>query len=200
MKFNLLSKIFSKVPVIQTKNLILREIKKSDVDDMYEYSSNPKTSEFLLWDVHKSKEFTAKFINYIIDKYKSGEYSDWAIEFKHNNKMIGTAGYTKIDETNMVAEIGYVLNPNYWGNGIATEAAFAVIAFAFEKLNMHRVEAKFMQGNDASLGVMKKLGMTFEGYRRDLMFVKGQYRTIGTSSILRDEFERYKEKMMQKDN
>ena len=90
----------------------------------------------------------------------------------------------------MVAEIGYVLNPNYWGNGIATEAAFAVIAFAFEKLNMHRVEAKFMQGNDASLGVMKNLGMTFEGYRRDLMFVKGQYRTIGTSSILRDEFER----------
>jgi ribosomal-protein-alanine N-acetyltransferase len=72
--------------------------------------------------------------------------------------------------------------------GLATEAASAVLKFAFEVLNMHRVEAKFMFGNDASLAVMRKLGMKFEGYQRDLMFVKGKYRTIGTSSILKSEY------------
>jgi RimJ/RimL family protein N-acetyltransferase len=55
-------------------------------------------------------------------------------------------------------------------------------------MNMHRVEAKFMFGNDASLAVMRKLGMKFEGYQRDLLFVKGKYRTIGTSSILKGEY------------
>jgi RimJ/RimL family protein N-acetyltransferase len=45
-----------------------------------------------------------------------------------------------------------------------------------------------MQGNDASLRVMEKVGMTFEGFARDAMLVKGKYRTIGTSAILREEF------------
>ena len=51
-----------------------------------------------------------------------------------------------------------------------------------------------MQGNDASLRVMEKLGMTFEGYRRESMLVKGKYRTIGTCAILRDEWKGAAEK------
>jgi ribosomal-protein-alanine N-acetyltransferase len=104
--------------------------------------------------------------------------------------MIGTCGFTKIDDENKVAEIGYVLNPDYWNLGLATEAAEIVIEFAFETMKMHRVEAKFMFGNDASLSVMKKLGMKFEGYHRDSMLVKGKYRTIGYASILSDEYYR----------
>lgn len=185
---NLIKRIFSRIPTIQTERLTLREMKRSDAKDMYEYSSNPKTCAYLLWDVHKSEEFTKDFIDYVISKYKSAEYTDWALVYRDTGKMIGTAGFTKVDEENRVAEIGYVLNPTYWGRGIATEAAAAVIKFAFETLNMHRVEAKFMFGNDASLAVMKKLGMKFEGYQRDLLYVKGKYRTIGTASILKSEY------------
>ena len=93
-----------------------------------------------------------------------------------------------VDEENRVAEIGYVLNPDFWGMGLATEAAAEVIKFGFETMNMHRIEAKFMFGNDASLAVMRKLGMKFEGYQRDLLFVKGRYSTICTASILKSEY------------
>ena len=188
MKLNLIKRIFSKIPTLHTERLMLREMRRSDARDMYKYSANPETSAYLLWDVHKTPEFTREFIDYVISKYKSGEYTDWALVYKDDGKMIGTAGFTRIDEENRVAEIGYVLNPDYWGMGLATEAASAVLKFAFEVLNMHRVEAKFMFGNDASLAVMRKLGMKFEGYQRDLMFVKGKYRTIGTSSILKSEY------------
>ena len=188
MKLNLIKKIFTKIPTLHTDRLILREMRRSDAKDMYEYSCNPKTSEFLLWDVHSSLDFTKEFIDYIISKYRYGEYNDWALVHKETGKMIGTAGFTKIDEENRVAEIGYVLNPDFWGKGLATEAAAEVIKFGFETMNMHRIEAKFMFGNDASLAVMRKLGMKFEGYQRDLLFVKGRYRTIGTASILKSEY------------
>lgn len=193
MRLNFLTRLFTKIPTLETDRLILRELKKSDVKDMYEYSVNPKTSEFLLWDVHKSQEYTKEFIEYVIGKYKSGEYNDWALVYKFNNKMIGTCGFTKIDDENKVAEIGYVINPDYWNLGLATEAAEIVMDFAFDTMKLHRVEAKFMFGNDASLSVMKKLGMKFEGYHRDALFVKGKYRTVGYASILRDEYYQRKQ-------
>ena len=173
---------------METDRLIFRAIKKSDLYDIYEYSSNPKTSEFLLWTPHESLDYTKKFIDVILSKYKSGDYNDWAIVLKRNNKMIGTCGFTRIDEYNSVAEIGYVINPKYWGNGYATEASKTVLKFAFEVLKVNRVEAKFIFGNEASLNVMNKIGMKFEGYQREAMYVKGRYRTIGTASILKREY------------
>lgn len=188
MKLNFLTKLFSKIPDMETDRLLFRAIRRNDINDVFEYSANPKTSEYLLWEPHNSIEYTKKFIDIVLSKYKIGEYNDWAIVLKENNKMIGTCGFTRIDEYNSIAEIGYVLNPKYWGYGIATEAAKKVIAFAFEVLRVNRVEAKFIFGNEASLKVMNKVGMKFEGYQREAMFVKGKFRTIGTSSILKREY------------
>ena len=62
--------------------------------------------------------------------------------------------------------------------------------FTFDFTTSTLIECRFMMGNDASLRVMKKLGMTFEGYMRDAMYVKGEYRTIGVCSILKEEYEK----------
>ena len=188
MKLNFSTRLFSHIPPLETKRLILRDMRRSDAKDMFEYSSNPKTTKFLLWDVHEDIDYTRLFINSIISKYKTGEYNDWALVYKENGKMIGTCGFTRIDTENRVAEVGYVINPSYWNMGLATEAVSKIIEFAFETLGVHRVEAKFMFGNDASLAVMKKVGMKFEGYQRDALYVKGKYRTIGISSVLKNEF------------
>ena len=188
MKISLMSKIFSKMPTMETDRLFFRAVKKSDLMDIFEYSSNPLTCQYLLWNVHKSPKYTQDFIDMITSKYKSGEYNDWALIYKENQKMIGTCGFTRIDRQNSVVEIGYVINPDYWGMGIATEAASKVISFAFETLKVNRVEARFLFGNSASLAVTKKIGMKFEGYQREAMFVKGKFKTIGISSILRREY------------
>ncbi len=189
MKFNFISSLFANMPRLESERLFFRSIKRSDLNDIYEYSSNPSTSQYLLWRPHADVDETKEFINIVLSKYKSGDYNDWAIVYKETGKMIGTCGFTKIDEENRVAEIGYVLNPRYWGRGIATEAVKKVLEFAFDVMNFNRVEAKFMFGNDASLKVMKKVGMTFEGYQREAIFNKGQYRTIGIASILRREYK-----------
>lgn len=185
---NFFAKLFSKVPEMETERLKFRSIKKKDANDIFEYSSDPRTSRFLMWEPHESLEYTKRFIEVISAKYKSGEYNDWAIVLKENKKMIGTCGFTRIDERNNIAEIGYVINPEYWGKGLATEAAKKVVEFAFEELKVNRVEARFLYGNEGSLQVMKKIGMKFEGYYRDALVVKGKYRTVGVASILRREY------------
>ena len=63
-----------------------------------------------------------------------------------------------------------------------------VLEFGFEKLGLHRIEARFMQGNERSLGLMRRLGMSFEGYHTDEIFVKGSYRTVGVCALLRDQY------------
>ncbi|MBQ3178700.1 MAG: GNAT family N-acetyltransferase, partial [Clostridia bacterium] len=85
-------------------------------------------------------------------------------------------------------EIGYVLNPSYWGMGIAPEAVSAVLRFGFTELHLHRIEARYMTGNTASRRVMEKVGMTYEGTARESMFVKGDFVSVGTCAILRSEY------------
>ena len=189
MKLNFLTRLFGgNMPKLETERLKLRAIKRSDIDDIYEYSNNPQTSQYLLWSPHQSIYTTQEFVDIIISKYKSREYHDWAIVLKKSNKMIGTCGFTRIDAETRIVELGYVLNPSYWGNGYATEAVNIVLDFAFNELDANRVEAKFIQGNDASLAVMKKVGMTFEGYQRDAIVSKGKFKTVGVSSILKREY------------
>lgn len=188
MKLNFVSKLFVNMPRLESERMSFRAIKRSDLYDIYEYSSNPKTSQYLLWNPHKSISETKEFIEIVLSKYKSGDYNDWAIVYKKTGKMIGTCGFTRIDEENSLVEIGYVLNPDFWGMGLATEAVEIILKFAFDIIKANRVEAKFIFGNNASLAVMKKVGMKLEGYYRDAMFVKGKYRTIGVASILKKEY------------
>ena len=162
-----------------TERLILRKLLPKDYQDMYEYASDENTVRYLAWEHHRTIAFTKNYTKFLQKQYRDGLYYDWAITLKENGKMIGTCGFTKIDTVNHSAEIGYVLNPAYHRMGIAPEAAAEVMRFGFEELSLHRIEARFMAGNDASRTVMERLGMSFEGFERDSVFVKGGYATVG---------------------
>ena len=192
MKRETIYQIFSHMPSLQTKRLLLRPLCAEDTEDMYRYARRADVTEYLLWAPHPSKKYTKDYLTYLESRYDMGDFFDWAVVERESGRMIGTCGFTNIDAPNDVGEIGYVLNPEYHGKGYATEAASEVLRFGFERLGLHRIEARFMEGNASSLHVMEKLGMTFEGYHRDSMLVKGSYRTIGYCSILRDEYEKNK--------
>ena len=188
MKREKICKIFSDMPTLSTERLVLRPMRVSDARDMFDYAKRLDVTTYLLWNPHPTMSYTEDYLRYLQGRYALGEFYDWAVVEKQSGRMIGTCGFTRFDFLHNAGEIGYVLNPNYHGRGYATEAAKCVLCFGFEKLGLHRVEAKFMQGNEASLRVMEKLGMTFEGFRREAMLVKNVYRTIGICSILQNEY------------
>ncbi len=155
---------------------------------MFEYASDPAVTKYLLWSHHRTEDETAGFLSYVGKRYRKGEFYDWAVTDRATGKMIGTCGFTSFDLPSNSAETGYVLNRSFWGRGLAAEALSAVIAFGFQTLGLHRIEAKFMVGNEKSLRVMEKVGMKFEGVLRDSMFVKGRFVSVGVASILREEY------------
>ncbi len=179
---------FKNMPTLTTERLTLRKMKLSDAADMFDYAHREETTRFLRWSPHKSIAFTKEYLKYIGQRYAVGDFYDWAIVEHESGRMIGTCGFTTIDAENKKGEIGYVLSPDFHRRGYTPEAASAIVRFGFEKLGLNRIEARFMVENDASLKVMKKLGMTYEGAERDAMLIKGKFRTIGVSSILREEF------------
>ena len=183
-----ISNRFSDMPTLYTERLILRPMQVSDAADMFDYARRQDVTAYLLWSPHPSVQYTKDYLRYIRGRYALGEFYDWAVVCRDDGRMIGTCGFTRFDLPHNGGEIGYVLNPDYHGRGYGTEAAECVLRYGFETLGLHRIEAKFMQGNDASLHVMEKLGMTLEGYRRDGMLVKNRYRTIGVCSILEREY------------
>ncbi len=181
-------KIFSNMPTLQTKRLIMRPMRAGDAEDMFDYACREDVTTYLLWSPHQAVSYTRNYLKYIESRYSTGDFYDWAVVERESGKMIGTCGFTHIDMPNNIGEIGYVLNPDYHGKGYGTEAAEEALRFGFRVIGLHRIEAKFMEGNTASKHVMEKLGMTFEGFRRDAVFVKGKYRTVGTCALIAEDY------------
>ena len=192
MKKEKLYKIFSKMPVLETERLVLRAMRVSDAEDMYDYAKEESVTEYLLWSPHNSFFYTKDYLQYIQSRYAVGDFYDWALVEKNSGKMIGTCGFTSFDLFNNSAEVGYVLNKEFWGQGIACEALDEVIRFGFEELLLHRIEAKFAYENKNSLKVMEKCNMQFEGVLRSSVMLKGSYTDIGICSILGEEYLTYK--------
>ena len=187
MRKEAICRIFSHMPELQTERLILRRILPTDAEDMFEYASDRAVPQYLLWNPHPDLAYTREYLLYLESRYAVGDFFDWAIVKKDGGKMIGTCGFTRFRYEDDCGEIGYVLNRTEWGQGYAAEAVRAVLRFGFDTVGLSRIEAKFMEGNAQSLRVTEKVGMTFEGYLRSAMRVKGNLTTIGIASILRDE-------------
>ena len=183
-------KIFKNPPILECDRIILRKMDRSFADDMFEYASNPAVTKYLTWDVHPNRRFSYNYLGYVNSRYRTGEFFDWAITMRDSGKMIGTCGFTRFNFSSYSAEIGFVLNPKYWGYSIAPEASRRVIRFGFDTLELHRIEARYMENNIQSRRVMEKSGMTFDGIYRDMMLVRGQFVSVGVCSILRSEFNR----------
>lgn len=191
-------RVFKDPPSFETARLIFRPMQSADACDMFEYASREEVTRYLLWSPHESVAYTERYLEYLKTQYKQGLFFDWAVIFKENGKMIGTGGFTWIDEKNQSGEIGYVLNNDYWGRGIGSEIAEELLSFGFNHLGLHRLQARYMVGNDRSRAVMEKVGMTFEGIARDQLYVKGLYRDIGSCAILREEyFEKHEKREYQ---
>jgi [ribosomal protein S5]-alanine N-acetyltransferase len=182
-------KFFNKIPSLETERLFLRKVKLDDLDDIFEFSSDAEVAHHMTWEANTSKEETlGNFVNVVIERYKKGQSADWAIVYKESQKVIGTCAFVDWSNQHRKAEIGYVLNKNYWGYGFATEAIKELIKFGFECTNLNRIEGGCDTDNIASENVMLKVGMTFEGTLRKSEFIKGEFRDTKVFAILKEDF------------
>ncbi|MFD4931638.1 GNAT family N-acetyltransferase [Peribacillus butanolivorans] len=177
--------IYGQLPTLETERLIMRKINMKDAEDMYAYASDSEVSRFVTWEPHRSLSDTKDYIQFVLQNYEDNKLAPWGIEYKDNGEFIGTIDFVSWHLNHQIAEIGYVLAPQYWGNGIITEAAKKVIEFGFENMNLVRIQARCFVDNLGSERVMQKSGMSFEGILRKGMFVKGKHEDLKLYSIIK---------------
>ena len=93
-----------------------------------------------------------------------------------------------MDSKNHFAEIEYCIGSEFQRRGYATEAASAVIAYGFDRINLHKVQICTKTINAASKRVIEKCGLTYEGTLRDYFYMNGEYVGRLYFSILRSEY------------
>lgn len=183
-----MKEVFAELPTLETERLLLRKVIRDDVADMYHYGSQEEVARYVTWERHRTPADTEGFVDFILDQYANGKLAPWGIEHKESGKLIGTIDYVLWQVKHRVGEIGYVLTPDYWGQGLMTEAAKAVVDFGFQRMDLVRVQAKCFVQNQASARVMEKVGMSFEGVNRQSMLVKGRHEDLKMYAILREEY------------
>lgn len=171
---------------IRTKRLLLRKFELGDARMMYDnYCSDNEVTKYLMWQTHSSIEVTRSYVEAVLKDYEKSNAFNWAITL--GGELIGAVGAVKISEADMCAEIGYCLGKKWWGMGIMTEAARAVIEYLIREAGFHRVSAYHDVKNPASGRVMQKIGMTYEGTLREARFVKGRFVDMAYYSTLENE-------------
>lgn len=143
--------------MIDTPRLRLRRARMQDLDDLYAVFSDPRAMRY--WDTlpHDDIAGTRRWLAGMI---ASGppESDDFVVE--RGGRVIGKAGCWKL------GEIGFILHPDHWGQGLATEALRAAIPHCFASLQMDRMEADVDPRNAAALRLLGKLGFRETGRAR----------------------------------
>lgn len=158
--------------VLETDRLILRKWSMEDKDDLMEGLNDLEVTKWKGYDNYPYDEIDAiNEIRSTLSKYKKGNYYNWAIVLKENNKVIGRVGLYDIYDD--VAHGGGIwINRNYWNKGYASEAFKERTRFAFEELNLRKIENSFFEGNEASWRIQEKLGYKIEGLKREAIRCK----------------------------
>ena len=155
--------------IILTDRLILRPLDEKDAEDVFEWVGDPIVNKYMQYSVYNDIEQVRKWI----EQAKNKDY-EFGFELKETGKVIG-AGSVQLDTEQNAYELGYNLNRAFWNQGYATEAAKAMIRWAYETLGAKDFVAKHANANAASGNVIRKCGFQFEEY--------GQYGRFDGSEI-----------------
>jgi len=175
--------------LLYTPRLVLREFEEADWHAVAAYQSDPRYLRYYPWTTRTpadARAFVAMFIGW---QREAPRYRyQLAITRRDDGRLIGNCGIRKAEAGASVAELGYELDPSYWHHGYATEAATAMLRFAFDDLDLHRVSAVCIAENVASTRVLERLGMRLEGRMREREYYKGRWWDVLLYAILAREW------------
>lgn len=146
---------------LETKRLILRDWRVSDIDEFARINQDPQVMEFLYQPL--SLQQSQALIDKINSHFEKHGYGLYACELKENNTLIGFVGLNVPDfqaHFTPCVEIGWRLAHEVWGQGLAPEAANAVIEHAFSELGLKEIVSFTSLLNTNSIRVMQKIGMS----------------------------------------
>ncbi|EHR50718.1 acetyltransferase, ribosomal protein N-acetylase [Saccharomonospora marina XMU15] len=179
------------LPTLRTRRLTLRPISAGDLDHVHDYLSREDVCRYLLHEPLSRQEVAAKLV---AAEQRSamggdGDFARLAVVRDEDGVVVGDVMLNIVSVEAATTEIGWVYSPDVSGMGYATEAARALLEYAFATLGAHRVIAQLHPDNTASSRLCQRLGMRHEALHRANLWIKDGWEDTSVHAILRHEWE-----------
>jgi [ribosomal protein S5]-alanine N-acetyltransferase len=176
-------------PTLRTARLLLRPFTEADTDAIFALHSSSRVLRY--WDSPPWKERAQaeRFIAACRQMEQEGSGARVAIERAADRVFIGWCCLVEWNQVYRSATLGYCFDEPAWGQGFATEAADALLSWAFDALDLNRVQSDTDTRNTASARVLEKLGFVREGMLRENCIVNGEVSDSWVYGLLRREWK-----------
>lgn len=175
------------LPTLSGSHVMLRELRASDAQALYAAMSGEEVSRFIS-PPPASVEGFERFIAWAIRQRASGQYVCFAVVARGSGAVIGLFQIRSLEPGFGTAEWGFAIDSDHWGTGAFTDGAELAIAFAFEVLGTHRLEARAALRNGRGSGALRKIGAVQEGVLRRSFLRHGEFLDQGLWTILAEDW------------
>lgn len=176
------------LPSLETDRLRLRQLGRADAPALFEIFSDPEVTEFWSSDPLPDIDGAYALLEGIDEARAGGSLFQWGISLEAEDRIVGTTTLASWDRLHRRCELGFALRRDCWGRGLGTEAVRRVVEFAFEELDLHRLEADVDPRNAASRRILSRLGFREEGLLRERYLLGGQPQDAIFLGLLRQDW------------
>jgi len=157
--------------------LVLREFVVTDEDAVHAFAADPLVTRFTDWGPNRVED-TRAFLAEATAQATNPERAEFTLAAVHarSGRLIGSVAIGVTSVQHRRGEIGFVFHRDFWSHGYATEAAELLLRFGFDHLQLRRISATCHPDNHASVRVLEKAGLEYEGRMRSHLFVRGAWR------------------------
>jgi RimJ/RimL family protein N-acetyltransferase len=149
--------------ILETPRLVLRHLEPGDLEPLYTLYRDPEIRRYFPEGVLTYEETKEELEWFLHGHPRHPELGLWATIMKETGQFIGRCGLLPWDiDGQFEVEVAYLIAKEYWGQGLATEAALTIAQYGFETLQLTRLICLVEHGNTASIRVAEKIGMAFE--------------------------------------
>ena len=186
-----LTAVFADFPELSTERTVLRAVVLDDAEAIYHIMSDPQVVRYLGRPPLTTLNEAVQQVQAYRRAFNTRQSLRWIVVHREQNAVMGTVVYWNLNLPHFRAEIGYVLGREWWGQGIMTEVAGALLTFGFTRMGLHSVEAQLDPDNTASKRLLEKLGFVQEGYFRENYYdpVKQQFTDTAVYSLLKQTWD-----------
>lgn len=179
---------FTEFPHLSTPRLLLRQIRPTDAQAIFEVFSDQDVMEFDSHPLYSSITDAEDFIQKLQIGYEQRQNLRWGISLVGDDTVIGTCSFHRFGPGFHCVETGYDLHRAHWGKGIMIEVMAVVLAFGFSDLECHRIEAVIDNANVRSKSLVLKLGFTYEGTLRQRYPIGDRFEDENYYALLKSEW------------
>jgi ribosomal-protein-alanine N-acetyltransferase len=177
------------LPTLRGSVVGLRELRLSDAPALLALISTEEVARFISPPPTTVEGFE-RFVAWALRQQAAGEYVCFAVAL--HDAAIGIFQIRRLDPDFGTAEWGFAIGSSFWGTGVFEGAARLILAFAFDVIRVHRLEARSALHNGRGNGALRKIGAVHEGTLRRSLLCRGEYMDQALWSILRDDWRQSK--------